>query len=336
MSVEPRITDPTDVSAVTIRQILDRGAQPTIQFSKPGAEQSLLRQVNNLCKEFGDALEIRFYGFYNTVFDAAILDDIPDVQWLSLDCLTTIRNEDRVGDLKALKKFVFGVYQFDRPDFINILPLGQLKILRVLENAKRNIDLSPIVGCHDLSELTVSSQTRNLADISALNQLQKLNLNSIPTKQYLDFVCDMKGLRTLQLILGGRSSIDEISHDGLEDLSIVRVRGFERLGSLARFPSLRRLQVEDQLKLVEIDLRDAPLRELFAINCKNLESLIGLSNLATLQQLRIYGTKMDIEDLAIRDWPPSMDILALYSGRSKRDAQIRGMLDERGYREFSR
>jgi len=336
MSVEPRITNPTDVSAATIRQILDRGARPTIQFSKPGAPPSLLRQVDNLCKEFGDALEIRFYGFYDAPFDAAILADIPNVEWLSLDCLTTIRNEDRVGDLRALKKLTFGVYQFDRPDFLNALPLAQLKILRVLENAKRNMDLSPIAGCHALSELTISGQTRNIAEIAGLDQVQKLNLGSIPKKLDLGFLSSMKGLRALELILGGRSSIDEVSHEKLEELSIIRVQGFERLGSLTRFPSLRRLQIEDQLRLINADLTGAPLQAVFAINCKNLEVLVGLSGLSALRELRIYGTKIDIEDLATRDWPPSMDVLALYSGKSKRDAQIRAVLDKRGYREFAR
>jgi hypothetical protein len=248
MSVEPRITNPTDVSAATIRQILDRGARPTIQFSRPGTPPSLLRQVDNLCKEFGDALEIRFYGFYDAAFDAAVLAAIPNVEWLSLDCLATIRNEDRVGDLRALKKLTFGVYQFDRPDFLNALPLAQLKILRVLENAKRNIDLSPIAGCHALSELTISGQTRNITEIAGLDQVQRFNLGSIPKKQDLGFLSSMKGLRALELILGGRPSIDEVSHEKLEELSIIRVQGFERLGSLSRFPSLRRLQIEDQLR----------------------------------------------------------------------------------------
>jgi len=336
MLTEPRITNPTDVSAETIRQILRQGARPTIQFSRSGIAPALLHRVNKLCIEFGDALEVRFYGFYGEGFDASVLAEIPDVQWLSVDCLDAISNENKLCELKKLTKLAFGVFKFDQPNFLDKLPLAGLKALWVNENAKRNFDLSYISRCASLSELSISGHNRNISAISSLRKLRQLTLSSISKKQDLGFVSDVENLRSLTLLLGGRSSIEEIRHDELEELSVIRVQGLQRLGPLKRFPSLLKLQVEDQLQLKEIGLENEKLEELIAVNCRNLGEITGLPQLSGLKCVRIYKTNLNLVELARHEWPPSLDVLALYSGNLKRDAEMRAALDRRGYREFAR
>ena len=58
-SFGPRLDNPTAIDRDAIVRILDRGAQPTVQFSKP-ASSEMLRAVDGLCQEFGDRLEVRF------------------------------------------------------------------------------------------------------------------------------------------------------------------------------------------------------------------------------------------------------------------------------------
>jgi hypothetical protein len=145
---------------------------------------------------------------------------------------------------------------------------------------------------------------------------------------------DAIGLRSLNLILGGRSSFDEFQHAALEELSIIRVRGVQTLGSLHRFPRLQSLQVEDQLQIQCIDLPGALLRRLLLSNCKNLTRIDGLELLEGLYQLRVLRTKLDLDALAQRNWPASLSVLALYSGNRKWNDATRAMLDQRGYREF--
>lgn len=328
-----RITDPSQVSAAELQGILARGLTPVIQFSTDAAPD-VLEQVNALCRTFGDKLEVRFYGFYGGAFDASALKRLPDVENLSVDCLTTIRHEDHLGDLPRLKKFGLGVHELDRPDILSVLPLSQLTALSVGQNGRRNIDLAPITRCEALSELRLAGQTRNIEAIGALDGLASLRLHSIAKTQGLGFVSSMRGLRDLALLLGGRADIDDVRHDTLEDLHIDWVRGFEHLGSLPRFPALRRLRIADQARLKAIDLTGARLEAVSLSNCKTLETLTGATDLPALRSLRIYNCPgLDLETLAAATWPPPLEDLALYTGLARRDRPIRALLDQRGYRE---
>ena len=82
--MESRITNPIKVSSKDIKNILSQHQAATIQFSEPEYNKKILNSVNKLCKNFGDQLEIRFYGHYSSVFDCSMLAYLPDVEWLSL------------------------------------------------------------------------------------------------------------------------------------------------------------------------------------------------------------------------------------------------------------
>lgn len=334
MTVEPRISNPAAIEVEDIRRILAAGREPIVQFSTPPSAD-MLERVNELCRTFGEALEVRFYTHFDSVFDADLVALLPDVRWLTLDCLRRIRNVERVADLPHLTRFGFGVEDFDRPDFLDLLPLERLTHLSVGENIRRDFDLSPLARAQALTDLQIAGHTRGIEAVAGLRRLRALDLNSIPKKQDLGFVSDVADLRSLRLVLGGRDAIDEIRHEGLETLEIIRVRGLADLGSLTRFPRLRRLHVEDQIRLAAIDLAGPPLEEVFVLNCKTLAILTGVSEIPSLRHLRVYGTGLDLNELARRDWPPAMDLLALYSGRVTEDERIRAILDARGYRAFS-
>lgn len=335
MNIEPRINNPKAVASAEIKAILARGWRPTIQFSSPPSSRDLLRTVNSLCTEYGDRLEVRFYGHYGTAFDTSVLDAIPDVQWLSVDCLDEIREPHRIAELPKLRKLCFGVYRFDDADFLQSLPLERLEWLTLSGTAKTGFDLGPLTRCAQLSELLLNEHTRNIEALADLPRLERLSLGSMPKKQGLRFLSGLHSLRSCTLILGGRPNIADFAHEGLEELSVLRVRGFEDLGSLGRFPSLRTLQIEDQLQLRALDLAGAPLESLIVMNCKNLERLHRLDDLTALREIRIGRTKLDLDELVGFGWPASMDIVALYSGSNRWNAAARAVLDQRGYREFT-
>lgn len=330
---DARVTDPIAVESGETRAIVKSGRTPSIQFSKPGYTRELLRAVNRLCAEFEDKLEVRFYGHYQGNFDASVLAELPDVRWLSADCLTAISNEQQIGRLPLLCRLSFGVYQFDSPRFLESINVGQLKELTLSETAKRNFDLAPLKGGRELETLFIQGHTNNIEVLSSLPKLTKLTLSGFPKHKSLQFLSDADSLRSLRLILGGRSSFDELHHSALEELSVVRVRGLETLGSLHRFPSLHSLQVEDQLQIQSVNLVGAALRRVLLLNCKNLARIDGLELLNELSELRVSRTKLDLDALVERDWPTSLRVLALYSGSRKWNDATRLILEGRGYRE---
>jgi hypothetical protein len=332
---ETRITDPVKVDGSSIKTILESGQRPTIQFSKPGYSPELLHSVNRLCGEFGKKLEVRFFGHHGGHFDASVLTYIPKVSWLSVDCLMEIVNEQEIANLASLRRLSFGVHKFDKPGFLNQLDLRKLDRLVLIENLKRNLDLSPLQNAWELETLFLNGFTKNIGVLAGLPKLKQLSLGGIAKTQSLRFVSDMSGLRSLTLVLGGRQSIDEIAHPDLEELSVLRVRGLEGLGSLARFPCLRELVVEDQIKIQSINVSESNLRKLILMNCKNLKEIQGLGSLGELVEFRTSQTRLDLDALLDGEWPPSLQVLALYSGSQKWNDAARETVNRRGYREFA-
>lgn len=331
--LENRITDAKKVSREHLDEVLGRGINPTIQFSKPGYSPRFLQEVNQLCSEYGDKLEVRFYGHYSSVFDASVLNDLPDVQWLSVDCLMHIENEDAIARMPNLRKLSFGVYHFDDPRFLAALDLTQITRLVLSDNKKKNFDLSPLENCDKLDELFLNSHLKNIAALSHLPKLTKLSLGSIAKRKKLEFVNEIPNLDKLTIILGGRENIDEIEHSSLRDLEVLRVRGLNSLGDLSRFPKLRRLHVEDQLQLRRVSFECAGLEEVSIHNCKNLEKLSGLLKLKQLRAFRTSRTKLDLDNLLNANWPESMESVAIYGSSQKWNKHARQILDKKGYRE---
>jgi hypothetical protein len=332
---ENRITDPRQVSREQLDDVLGRAAHATIQFSKPGYSHQVLQNVNDYCAEYGDKLEVRFYGHYSDTFDASILTRVPDVQWLSVDCLQRIDNEDAIARLSKLRKLSFGVYYFDNPGFLATLNLARISRLTLSDNSKKNFDLSPLALCDELEELYLSGHRKNINAISLLPALRVLSLGSIAKSQALEFVNEIQTLAKLTLILGGRENLDELDHTGLNELEVLRVRGLSTLGDLSRFQGLRRLLVEDQLQLKSISLDGSDLEEISIHNCKNLQELAGLLTLKRLRSFRASRTKLDLDSLLGANWPGTMKTVALYSGNRRWNERARQILDERGYSEYA-
>jgi hypothetical protein len=332
--IDSRITDPGAVSERDIQAIIDQGLSPTVQFSKPCYDRSLLDAVNSLCKVFGSSLEVRFFGHYQHDFDAAVLSAIPSVRWLSVDCLTRILNEDWLHKLPLLERLSFGVFEFDRPDFFDGFQLGQITKLSIAETKSRKLDLGALEKCTSLTELFVRGHTRNIEALSNVPALRKLRLCGMPKQRDLSFVGDIPRLESLVLLLGGRPSFNELRSPTLKELEVIRVRGLETLGPLDRFPNLHRLQIEDQLQLHSFSVAGTQLRELSVHNCKNLQSVFDLGSLLDFEHLRVSRTQLDLEMLRDCNWPPSMKFVALYSSSEKWNEQTRSILECRGYKEF--
>ena len=333
--VEARINDPSTVDREAVLAILDRGVTPTVQFSHRGYTPALLEQINKLCVEFGERIEVRFYGHYDDSFDASALAPLRDVRWLTIDCLMSVVNGVWIDDLPPLTRFSFGVHGFDDPALLEKLDLSRLTHLRLSENAKRNLDLAPLAAAGRLEQLSVQGHSRNIEAITGLPALHTVGLSGFPNKKALGFLNALEPLRCLRLILGSRTRIGEFHHPDLEVLEIMRVRGLEDVGALARFPRLRALRIEDQLQLRSIDVSGMRLEKFCVLNCKNLESVDGLPSLRDLVECRLGRTKLDLDSLVEADWPKSLEVLALYTNSQKWNARTREALERRGFREFA-
>ncbi|UTV60513.1 hypothetical protein [Burkholderia arboris] len=321
-----RMTNPETISPTEIAHACEQHGRVVVQFSKPDAYgPDILQSLNEACRLAGDRLQVRFYGHYQTSFDAAMLRQLPETRDLSVDCLTEIVHEEEIGRLPGLKRLGFGVFNLNRPDFLDTIELGRLERLMLSENEKRNIDLSPLAKCGSLTELFVQGHAKGIDAIASLPGLRKLTLSCYAKKYPLGFIQASPGLKEMTLLLGGRDNLDDLSSPTIELLQVLRVRGLSTMGDLSRLPSLSALRIEDQLQLSTLDLSGARLERLSLFNCKKLATLVGLDEQDRLREFRALEVALDLNALRDRDWSPVARSVRLFSGSRKwnEDATVR-------------
>jgi hypothetical protein len=336
--ITERLTDLPKLDLAQVAGILASGKTATIQFSKPCYNPSLLTEIDSLCRQYGDRIEVRFYGHYSSVFDASNLALLPNVQWLSIDCLMRITAIEHLFALSKLRRLSLGVFELDAPDILERVQSSGIRELFLCETRKANIDLGPLVRFPNLARLHIASHCSGFAVLKDLDCLTELSLRSLSKKQSIQVLSGAPQLEKLELILGGRENIDEFSHGKLRELVIVRVLGFSQMGDLGRFPCLRQLRIEDQIKLVELDMTKAPptLCRLALLNCKKLKQIGRLDHLINLEDLRIGRTDIDYDALLKSPLPSSLRTMALWTGSTKANAIYRARLDAMGYTEFTK
>lgn len=326
-----RVTDPETLSPSELVAICEARGHLVVQFSRPeSGTATVLRGVNEACCAAADRLQVRFYGHYGTRFDAGLLGQLPEVRNLAVDCLSAIIHEETIGRLSNLRQLTFGVFELNRPDFLETLELEQLERVTLYENRGRNIVLSPLARCRSLSDLMVEGHSQGIDMIANLPSLRRLTLRSFGKALGLDFIASLPDLKELALSLGGRSDIADLSSRSLEILKILRVRGLTTLGDLSRTPALSSLSIEDQSQISELDLRGVQLERLWLNNCRNFRKLIGLEAQSRIRQFFASRVSLDLDALRDRDWPPSAASIRLHSGRRKWDDAAEVLLATRG------
>jgi protein phosphatase 1 regulatory subunit 7 len=329
-----RLTDLTSLDESYIAGVVARGAPIVIQYSEPVYTAKLLQHIDALCRRHGERLEVRFFGHDGRPFDCQVLDKLPHVQRLSLDCLTEFSNLEALFALPSLRHLSFGAFAKVPKDFLAHDNFKGLRSLTLGESKTPSIDLSPITGLSKLEYLNLVSHHHGIEALGLLTHLRWLTLSRIKKGVPLGFVPRISALRTLRLILGGRDDLHEVTHPTLERLEVIRVRGFANFHPDA-FPSLTFLQLEDQIRLSALHFTTASqsLAELLLLNCKTLGTLTGIKELGDLRRLRIYKTAIDFEAIVGAGLPTNLKEFAFYTGTS-RDTSIRRRLDSLGFDEF--
>ena len=291
--------DPDVATREKISDVIASGRTPVLQFSaRPSTET--LERMNELCREFGPHVQIRFFAFEWKEFDTSILKHLPNVANLSIDTIRTISDFDPIAELENVTQLRFGV--FEQPDgaFLKKLDMTRLTHLNLSENKRRNYDLSPLRTATALEHLFIQGNDRAIEAIAELPRLEYVGLSGFPKRHDLRFLNALEPLRSLLLILGSRQSIAEFTHPGLIKLQIVWVRYLEDLGPLNRFSSLEELLVEDQKRLTQLDLHGLDLRALHIANCKNLERVDGLEDQRNLERFTVRETKLSPGQISYR------------------------------------
>jgi hypothetical protein len=325
-----RIDSPSADAIPAIEAKLAAGQRLIVQFAAEPYSPTVLSTLNRLALDYGDRLEVRFYGHYGSAFDCTTLEQLHDVVSLSLDCLSRTENVERLASLERLKRLSLGVFDLANGTILKAENLRSLSELTLGETRKNVFDLDALASYSELSFLRVCGHTRNLEVLGDLRSIQTLWLNSIPKAASLEFISQMRGLRSLHCYLGGRVSLAPVLAPGLEVLEVVRVRGLQDLGDIARFPALTRLLVEDQIQLEQIGFgpKNLCLQKVEIYNCKSLRALPGIETLPQVVSSACFERQSNLLRCGVtgslRHYAPS------HSARVKRRSTGRFGLTARG------
>jgi hypothetical protein len=270
------------------------------------------------------------------VFDASALRQIPNAQSVSVDCLMDASGLEALSSLRVLAELRLGVFELKDAEVLRHCARPSLKSLVLGDTRKCSVNLSYLSECTQLEELGTAGHTKNIATICKLPSFRHLSLRCVKNKDDIAFVSDIPELHSLDIVLGGRTSIASVVAPRLRRLEIVRVRGLEDVGALGRFTFLENFVIQDQIKLGTLNIGPNPhLKEVKIINCKTLKQINGLSELRALTSLFIARTALDYRELVQQPLPDKLATFAFYSGKSKPDSEIQKDLASRGFREYT-
>ncbi|HKY34364.1 MAG TPA: hypothetical protein VJN18_00380 [Polyangiaceae bacterium] len=329
------INNPRPEQMSELAERLAGGEALLVQFADAIYTPEQLQQLDELCATHRAQLHVRFYAHYGSIFDASILRALPHVVTLKLDCLQHANHVDTIAELPHLEHLGIDIFELADTQILRFENLRALRSLFVGDTRRSRLDLSYVSTFAQLDSLRISGQTLGLQAIADLPALRALTLRSIPKSSALGFVSKIASLRSLDVVLGGRSDVHEVQSTNLRDLELIRIRGLSDLGDLARFPNLVSLVLEDQIQVRAVHLTpaNATCQSLRIFNCKNLSTLSGLNHLTQLRHLRIGTTPLDIDSL-LATLPPTLETCGIYTGKERENRRIRELLDARGIREF--
>ncbi len=328
---------------------LQQGGEATVQFSDPIGEKlaivpsngggdpeawplvssaDYLAHLNALCRQWGAKLTVRFYGHHSDIFDGKCLRDVCEARSVSIDSIYEAENLEAIGELEHLSHLHLGVFELADKAILAKLPLKQLSRLTLSQTQTKALDLAPLEGATALKKLYLDGHYKNIAKLGGLDGLHEFTFNP---KAGLDlgFINSMTSLRALKLLLGGTNSLADIQLDGLQDLACTQVRGLTQMGDMQRFPALRRVLVQDQKQLEQVQFGAAnrALEHVWFYNCPGLTDIAGLADCANLQSLRWLFTETDPASLTL---PKSLTHLHMLSGKRKAEAEKKASVEAMG------
>jgi protein phosphatase 1 regulatory subunit 7 len=327
-----RIDNPKTIDKKFVESELKLGKKVILQFVDKSYTDKILADINELCSKFDESLCIRFYGIYSNKFDCKILQKIPGVKCLNIDCLQSAENLQILKELSNLKILSLGIYELQDTEILNADNLKNLTELIVTDTKTKAFNLEYLQQYKKLKSLIIGGHTKNIDAVGELSELEFLSLNSVK-KVPVNFINKLKKLKTLNFFLGGRDNLNEIEENEIENLEIVWVRGFNDLSCLTKFPKLKTLKIEDEIQLPKIQFDNIfpDMTDLKIINCKTLEKITGLKNLPKLSSLVVYLTKVDFDNFMLQELPKELKYLGFHTTKTKIDKDIKARLLAKGY-----
>lgn len=320
-----RIEFSDSLSEKEIRGLVSNQDIKVLQASSPVDVESWKR-INKYLLPVRPEIEIRIYGHYSSECDLSIVENITDVQSLSVDCLMRASNIDTISHLRNLKSLSIGVYNLESLEFLKDVP-ASLKKLFIGATKSKKPDLMGLKRFSELEELYIEGQNKNIEVLGQLSSLKKLILRSTSPKD-ISFIRELENLWSLDIKLGGikdlkpLESLENIKYlelwqvKGLSDISVISslvgleflflqaLRNVVVLPDVSMLVNLRRVYLETMKGLKDVSgiLKSPSLEEYIHVCAQNMhpDQYVELLQLPTLKKA-LFGFGSDKKNKLIEE-----------------------------------
>jgi len=225
------------ISKIDINSLISNKDIKVLQTCNPVDSKSWALVNEILIAERPD-IEIRIYGHYGQICDLAFLENITNVQNLSIDCLQNAINIKSLEKLPYLKSLSIGIFSLESFDFLELLPTTLEQLFLGATNSKKP-NLKKLGRFSNLKELYIEGQQKEIEVVGILYFLEKLVLRSVSPKD-ISFIRKLENLWSLDIKLGGIKDLTAL--DGLTNIKYLELWQIKGLSDISVISSLSGLQ----------------------------------------------------------------------------------------------
>jgi protein phosphatase 1 regulatory subunit 7 len=146
MAFQERIQNPTTIERELIERLSQEGKEVIVQFSETTPNEDLLIELDTLCSKYNENFAIRFYGFHGESFNCGIIDKIPNVKSLYVDCLTNAHNINALSRPQSLKKLSLEIFELKETEILNFNNFKNISELRIGNTRTKALNLEYLKG----------------------------------------------------------------------------------------------------------------------------------------------------------------------------------------------
>ncbi|OWA35106.1 hypothetical protein B9G55_10495 [Saccharibacillus sp. O16] len=318
-----------------VAELADSSSIEIIQYSEYNVpSRELLRGLNEQIFARRSDVTFRIYGFHLQEADLSVLQEMPDVERLIVDCCTRIAEPSDLGGLAKLRELELDVFELDSFELLHEVR-SDLSLLRLGKTRSKKPDLSVIQRFSSLEKLALNGQRKNIEVVQKLQRLKQVYIHGISLGD-LAFLERLPQLTLLHIGFGSAEKLDWLAglvH--LQELKLLRVKGLKDLSALSALSQLQQLQIVDQ-PLVEKLPSLAGLPRLKRIICDNvgLVELDGALDAPALDEWVLLDMPTLTTDDAARlidKRRPSRLTVSLKKAAANKELQA--MLEQEGFSE---
>lgn len=251
---------------------------------------------------------LRVYGSYDgSITDLGFLKYFPTVQSFQADALY-----HSLADIEGLRYL---------PEDTHFIGLGR---------TKKRLSLAPLERFKMLRQLYLEGQTKEIAVVSGLLDLQSVTLRSI-TLPDLSLLLPLSRLRALDLKLGGTNDLRLLPElDSLEYLELWMIKGLSDLSPIAQLPRLEYLflQALRQVEALPDMSKLTALRRLWIETMKGLTDLAPINTAPGLRQLAVIDMgHLQPESFAPLTGHPALESVRFGLGSKRKNAAVDALMN---------